>query len=266
VGFSWSGFSDPGSGISAYRLITGTTAAIAAGCLTGTVSYEGTAAAFTKIFSTAGTVYARVCAKDALGSMSAGRPLTIVLTVAAPVARTAILTGSDRTIQAGNASGGVAFDDACPAGQALVGFAGSLSTAVGVHRQIAGHCGVIQIVGTAVTMKAGATLPIRGKAGTSSWTRDCPANQVVVGFSGRSDLLIDQLTLNCAPLVASGSALGSALTVATSTVLPAVGGAGGTAFAPTKCLSGEVATMARVRTGDNLDAFGLACGKATVGP
>jgi subtilisin family serine protease len=266
VSFTWSGFSDAGSGISAYRLITGTTTAIAAGCLTGTVSYEGTAGSFVKTFSAAGTIYARVCAKDSTGNLSAGSSLAMVLAVPAVVTRTAVLAGADRTTQVGNLTGGVAFDDGCPAGQALVGFAGSLSTATGVHRQIAGHCGVIQIVGTTVSIKAGATLPTRGKAGTSSWTRDCPANQVVVGFSGRSGLLVDQIAFSCAPLVASGSTSGSALTVGTSTTLAAIGGTGGTAFTTTKCLTGEVATLARVRAGDNLDAFGLACGKATVGP
>jgi hypothetical protein len=56
------------------------------------------------------------------------------------------------------------------------------------------------------------------------------------------------------------------LTVGTATSLGAIGGTGGSAFAAVNCPTGEVATLARVRTGDNLDAFGLACAKGTIGP
>jgi hypothetical protein len=56
------------------------------------------------------------------------------------------------------------------------------------------------------------------------------------------------------------------LTVGTATGLTAIGGTGGSAFAAVGCPTGEVATMARVRVGDNLDAFGLACAKGTVAP
>jgi len=186
----------------------------------------------------------------------------------APSKHGATFTGSDLTIQVGNTSGGTAFNDACPAGQALTGFAGSLSTATAnaVNRQITAHCGIVQIAGTAVTIQAGANLATRGSPGTFSWTSDCPTNQVVVGFSGRSGLLVDRIVLSCAPLVASAATSGSSLTVGTATGLTAIGGTGGTAFAAVSCPIGEVATMARVRTGDNMDAFGLACAKGVIGP
>jgi len=186
----------------------------------------------------------------------------------APSAHGATFTGSDLTIQVGNPAGGAASNDACPAGQALTGFAGSLSatTTSGVNRQITGHCGIVKIAGTTVTVNAGASLPVRGKAGTASWTRDCPANQVIVGFAGRSGILVDQLALRCAPLAVSAATAGSSLTVGTATTLAAIGGTGGSAYAAVNCPSGEVATMARVRTGDNMDAFGLACSKGTLAP
>jgi len=186
----------------------------------------------------------------------------------APSAHGAIFTGADLTSQVGNPAGGTATNDACPAGQVLTGFAGSLSTTStsAVNRQITGHCGIVQISGTTVTVSAGGSLPTRGKLGTSAWTSDCPANQVVVGFSGRSGLLVDQLALRCAPLVAAAATSGSPLTVGTGASLTAIGGTGGSAFAAVSCPTGEVATMARVRTGDNLDAFGLGCAKGTIGP
>jgi subtilisin family serine protease len=268
--FTWSGFADAGSGMGGYRLVTGTTAAIAAGCQTGTVAYEGTVLTFTQTLPSAGTLYARVCGKDALGNMSAGSAASVVLTAPPPVpaTRSAALVGSDSTTQVGNTIGGTAFNDACPAGQVLTGFAGSLSTTTtaAVNRQIAAHCGVVQVTGATVTIKAGATLPTRGPVGTSAWTRDCPANQAVVGFSGHSGLLVDQIVLSCAPLSGTaGAATGSALAIgATTTALAAVGGTGGTAFTAVKCATGEVATTSRVRTGDNLDAFGIACAKPTL--
>jgi hypothetical protein len=186
----------------------------------------------------------------------------------APSAHAAAFTGSDLTAQVGNTAGGTAYNDACPTGQVLTGFAGSLSlaTSSAVNRQITGHCGIVQIAGTTVTVTAGAILPTRGKAGASSWTSDCPANQAVVGFSGHSGLLVDQIALRCAPLLASAATSGSSLAVGTTTSLTAMGGTGGSAFAAVSCPTGEVSTMARIRVGDNMDAFGLACAKGAIGP
>jgi hypothetical protein len=271
--FTWSGFTDAGSGIGGYFLVTGTTAAIAAGCQSGTVAYEGTATTFTQTLTAAGALYARVCAKDTLGNLSAGSALTVTLVAppvpTAPITRSAVLVGSDSTAQAGNVTGGTAYNDACPAGQVLTGLGGSTTTTTtaALNRQITGHCGVVQISGATVTIKAGATLPTRGAAGLAPFTRDCPANQVVVGYSGRAGLLVDQIVLTCAPLSSTASAAtGAALTVgATTSTLAAIGGTGGTALTAVRCPTGEVATTTRLRAGDNLDAFGLACAKPTVG-
>jgi hypothetical protein len=265
VKFSWSGYADAGSGLASYRLMIGT-AAIAAAC-PGTPAYEGTDTAFTRTFTAGGTYYARLCARDAAGNLTQGRAATITV-VAPPVRRAVAFSGADNTTQPGNPKGGLAYDDACPAGQALIGFAGSLSTAAAgaTHRQLTPHCGVVSVTGTTVSITAGAVLATRGKAGAAAWTRDCPANQVVVAFAGRAGLLVDQLAFSCAPLVASTATAGTALTVGpTFTALPAVGGTGGTAFALTRCPAGAVATVSRVRVGDNLDAFGLACSKAVIG-
>jgi len=259
--FTWSGFTDAGSGLAGYRLVTGTSAT-AASC-TGTAAYEGTATTFTKAM-TAGTIYARVCGKDAIGNIGTGAATTIVLKAGThPVS----LASPSSTSLVGNSAGGTLSTDTCPAGQALVGFAGSLSTATtaATHRQIKGVCGTVSISGTAVTVGVGTTMTTRGPAGTSTWTRSCPANQVVVGFSGRSGLLVDQLTFTCAPLTAAASTVGSALTVGAAKALSAVGGTGGTAFGTVTCGSGQIANSMTVRSGDNMDAFALACSRATVG-
>ena len=74
--FTWSGFTDGGSGMGGYRLVIGSSAP-AASC-TGTASYEGAATTFTKTL-TGGTIYARVCGKDAVGNVGTGATTTIVL-------------------------------------------------------------------------------------------------------------------------------------------------------------------------------------------
>jgi len=259
--FTWSGFADAGSGLAGYRVVTGSSSP-ATSC-TGTAAYEGTATTFTKQLA-AGTVYARVCGKDAVGNVSSGAVTTVVLKAAAhPVSLAAATT----TSSVGNSAGGTATTDTCPAGQALVGFAGSLSagTTAGVHRQIKGICGIVSVVGTTISVGVGTTLPTRGQPGTSAWSRMCPANQVVVSFSGRSGLLVDQLTFACAPLTAAGSAVGSPLNAGAATSLSPVGGTGGTAFAAMRCGTGQIANALSVRTGDNMDAFALSCSKASIG-
>ncbi|MEA2700338.1 MAG: hypothetical protein QOI66_4609, partial [Myxococcales bacterium] len=174
------------------------------------------------------------------------------------------------TMLVGNAAGGTQYQDDCPAGQALIGFSGNAlgpsTTLDTVNRQIAARCGVVQIVGTTVTIKPGATLPVRGMAGTMAWTRTCPADQVVVGFSGRSGSYVDQLVLICAPLTAASSAVGAALMPGGTTSLTAIGGNGGSAFAAIKCATGQVGAGSLVREGDFMDAFSIVCSKATIAP
>lgn len=190
---------------------------------------------------------------------------------AAPVSHPAMLIGANPTTLVGNAGGGTQYQDDCPAGQVLIGFSGNAlaasATLDAVNRQVAARCGVVQIIGTTVTIKPGAALPVRGMAGTTAWTRTCPADQVVVGFSGRSGSYVDQLVFICAPLTAASSAVGAALTPgATTTALAAIGGNGGSAFAAIKCATGQLGAGSLVREGDFMDAFSIVCGKATIAP
>ncbi|HEY2901774.1 MAG TPA: hypothetical protein VGL59_14420 [Polyangia bacterium] len=185
------------------------------------------------------------------------------------VSHPVVLTGAHDTMLAGNATGGGEGQDSCPAGQALIGFSGSLSMTTitaSVNRQITGQCGILTVTGTAVTAKAGATLMTLGMDGVSAWTRSCPANQVVVGFSGRNGTLIDQLVFICAPLTASAPTVGAGLTAGTQTSLPLTGGTGGMPFDAVTCDAGEVASGLLIRSGTEMDAFSLICSKAAVGP
>lgn len=263
VTFNWSGFTDAGAGVYSYRLLVGSTA-IAAGCAMGTVAYEGPNTTFFKTFTAAGTIHARVCAKDALGTMSAGKTISMALVIPP---RNATVSPTTATLRMGSEANGTSFEDACPAGQVLTGFSGSTSSATtaAVHLQITGKCGIVQAAGSKVTITAAAALPPRGNIGTAAWSRVCPINQVVVGFAGRSSTVVNQLSILCAPLTATSMTPGAAVTVGTAAAVAAVGGTSGIIVAAIKCGTGEVARMSRVRTSANLDAFGLGCGRITVG-
>jgi hypothetical protein len=171
------------------------------------------------------------------------------------------LTGSNATPQFGNLNGGVLYPDACPAGQVVVGFSGFLASQ-GYHGKMQASCGIPTVSGSGpftVTISAGGTTPLRGLFGVTAWSSMCPANQMVVGFGGRSGALLDQLAVRCAPLVIAGGPGAYTIAIGAVTTLAAVGDNGGNAFAITNCAVGQVATMARLRAGDGIDAFGIAC-------
>jgi Domain of unknown function (DUF4382) len=170
-----------------------------------------------------------------------------------------------QTTQYGNLSGGDAFDDACPAGQAVIGYHGFLASQ-GYHGRIQALCGTLALTagGLGVTVAAGETLPLRGLIGVTEWTRTCGTDEVVVGFVGRSGALIDQLTFECAPLDISFTGSAYVIAVGATTQTAAVGGTGGSAFALTECPAGSIATVSDLRAGDNLDAFGLGCSEVSL--
>ncbi len=71
VNVSWSGFSDVGTGVASFKLVTGTTAP--ANCTTGTVLYEGTNTSFSHTGLTPNVRLGyRVCAVDVAGNLGAG--------------------------------------------------------------------------------------------------------------------------------------------------------------------------------------------------
>jgi cysteine-rich repeat protein len=185
-----------------------------------------------------------------------------------PTPKTLQLGAGALTQQYGDTKVGLAYLDACPQGQVLIGFTGSLKT--NVHALLGGLCGTptLTVVADAFVVKvaAGAALPARGGAGDTPWMRSCPADQVVTGFSGRAGVALDQLTLSCAPLVVS-EAMGGTFSVAPgpASPLPAVGGAGGLAFAQTDCPAGQVGNAQNLRADAMIRAFGLGCASVSLG-
>jgi hypothetical protein len=161
-------------------------------------------------------------------------------------------------------------DDACPNGEALIGFQGSIDdVGVVLVSSIQGFCGKLAIASptaTDVSVTANSVLPERGTATAASWTQMCPRDQVVVGFYGRSGLGLDQVGFDCARVrVSRGDAGDYALSVDTtiSELSPPNGGNGGSAFrAP--CAAGQVARVANVNIEQWVHAFGLTCSTPSV--
>jgi hypothetical protein len=172
--------------------------------------------------------------------------------------------GNSATEQYGG-SGGDAYKDPCPAGQALIGYHGALIN--GYHGEIQGQCGKLAPAaqGTgSVTVTPGAELPMRGSLGENDWTRDCPKGHVIVGFQGRSGDFVDRLAFRCAPLAVQGSPGAYTIVMGSVTTTQPVGGKGGDAFPITDCPTGQIARASRLRAGAVIDAFGLVCAKPIV--
>jgi hypothetical protein len=168
------------------------------------------------------------------------------------------------TLQVGG-SGGAAFDEACPAGQVLVGYAGA-QAGQGYIGRLQATCGLVQISSAtlAVTLAPGAALLQHGNANGMPWTITCPTDQMIVGFAGRSGLYVDQLAFKCAPLIISGQPGSYTIAPGNITNLAAVGGTGGGPFPEQFCADGRVGTAHFGREGLDLDAFGVLCNRATL--
>ena len=171
----------------------------------------------------------------------------------------------------GNPTGGSPFTDICPPSQALVGFTGRLESdpVTGYHGQVGAICGLVEISGDethVVTVSEGETLPVHGNNGLYTWTRRCPADQVVVGFRGRRGLLIDALWFTCAELSYGPVGDDMGIIVGDTTELPVAGNptGGGNVIPATSCPENQVATEYRPRSGDSLDAISFGCAELLV--
>ena len=170
------------------------------------------------------------------------------------------------TVQYGNTSGGSAFDDACGSGEALVGVFGGWNPWL---NRIGARCAAMSVRsdgqgGFEVAVGSPRALPTRGGgSGGTTGTGLCPVDHVAVGFGSRTGALVDQVTLRCAPLILSRGPGG--WTVSTGTIISAtpIGGTGGTGRPDEDCAPGEIATVARIRAGGSVDAFGLGCTAVT---
>ena len=181
-----------------------------------------------------------------------------------------VLSGESATAQQGGTTG-TPYTDVCPGNQAVIGYRGFLTgpqvgaTLVGAIQTVCGQLSMNGASPASMTTAAGATLPMRGTAQDMAWTQMCPADEVVVGFSGRSGADLDQVAFDCAPWIAQGGT-GGALAVGTAIPSTAAGGDGGTPFQDDLCPSGQLARGSNLRAGAWVDAFGLVCGTPTLAP
>jgi hypothetical protein len=97
--------------------------------------------------------------------------------------------GVTDTALAGNSGGGIRSDLLCPPGFAVTG---AFGTFTGSINALAAHCARIGGGGSSDTAYGGTPKP----AGTA-YNGLCPAGTAITGFSGRSGLLVDQLTFRC---------------------------------------------------------------------
>ena len=186
----------------------------------------------------------------------------------APTPKTLILGAGQATPQFGGLNLGTAYNDNCLAGQVLTGFTGTLK--VGAHAALKGVCALpmLAVVDDAFVVKTGpgAALPQRGGAGDTPWVRNCPADQMLVGFSGSAGTGVNQLTFGCAPLEITEAGDGTfSIGLGILTPLMVVGAVGGMPFAQTNCPMGQVAAAQRLRASAVITAFGLGCSAVSLG-
>jgi hypothetical protein len=154
---------------------------------------------------------------------------------------------SDSTARRGG-SGGNAYNLSCPSGQVLVGITGG---AAGYVDRVQGICRDINSSGDWTSTES-----LTDSAGGPSgvwYTRKCPTNFAVSGFSGRSGWYIERLLLECTRLGPGGTLN----TSVARTTLDAVGGSGGTAFSLSRCTNPARAIVGRA--GAFVDSIEFAC-------
>jgi hypothetical protein len=166
-------------------------------------------------------------------------------------------------------TGGVPYNDECPANQALVGFKGTVDsipeggTGNTNLRSVQGICAPLTVSATEpyrVNVGATSLLPIRGGASAVPQTVTCPANQVVVGFQGRTAMYIEAMQFRCAPLNISGTTPNFTLALgAIMTTGPLGAATAGNTFAAIDCPANQVAVAQAPRAGSAIDSFGMVC-------
>ncbi len=161
--------------------------------------------------------------------------------------------------QYGNVSGGAAVDDACPMGEVIIGLRGHAGGSVGRIQVVCGTLTLVDPDALALSLVENTVFPMHGEGGGEEFDRTCPENHAVVGFSGREGLLVDRITLRCAPLSLADDGSTITLEVGDPVELAPVGGDGGAPFPVTDCAEGSVATIGHIRFGDAIDAFGVSC-------
>lgn len=169
-------------------------------------------------------------------------------------------SASTDSVMAGNASGGIRFDDACPDGQVLIGVHGQVSAWI---RRLGVLCGTPNVVidedGARIAIENGFEGPERGlHTGTVASSR-CPADHAMRSFGARAGALVDQLSPLCVTWTVEASDDGFRLVESSAVPAPVIGGSGGDPRPDVSCPAGQIAVGGLIRAGDSVDAFGIMC-------
>lgn len=168
---------------------------------------------------------------------------------------------------------GTAFSDRCPTGQLLIGFYGTVDAPGGATylRSEQAVCGMPSVSKTepwTVTVTETTTLPMHDVEYPQKQTAKCPADQVVVGFGGRSGVWMDTVDVRCAPLKILGMSPTFLLVTGTPAKAGTIGGnEGGSPFDPLDCEAGSVAVGQignSAYSGAVLGTFGVRCAAITL--
>ena len=174
-----------------------------------------------------------------------------------------VSTTRNATAKQSPSAGGTAYTDDCPANQVLIGFRGTTDGGIASLRSVQGICGTLSVGANspyAVTTAQAGMLTARETAGNTVENAMCPANQVIIGFSGRAAQYIEALVFRCAPLTISGNAPNYQLNIDNATNTSPIGGENaGTAFNAINCQNGQVAVTQMPNAGSAIDNFGLKC-------
>jgi hypothetical protein len=176
------------------------------------------------------------------------------------------VSGEAGTSEQGGTTGG-AFSNPCPGDQVVIGFQGFLTppsvglTLIGAIQAVCGSMSLEPSQGQIVTTP-GANLAVYGTGQVGPWIQMCSANEIVVGFTGRSGIALDQVAFECAPWAFDVEA--GVFSMGASVTLTAAGGDGGSAYT-VPCPPGQLARGVEGRSGEWVDAFGLICGVPGLG-
>jgi hypothetical protein len=170
----------------------------------------------------------------------------------------AVTVGAPKTLSpVFGGTGGSPFDQTCPSGGALVGFhVVTSSISPQSISQIQGLCAPLTRSGCGVAVGSPVPMANNGYTSGASSSVMCPPNQVVVGVRANSGTLVDAITIDCAPIFASGATW----TFGARTLVGPAGGDGGGANAPFDCSAPAVANEIRGQYGDWIEQIQLGCG------
>jgi len=170
-------------------------------------------------------------------------------------------------LQYGDATGGVAFSDACSTGMAMYRVSGYIE---GNIDQIRAHCALLELATDmstvpfdySVTRGAEETLAVYGSYVSTLFDSTCPANEFIVGISGEASTGgVHDLTIHCAEILIKGNPGAFTISHGAVTTITADGTTAGTPYVDV-LTAPSVVDRYHGRSGLWLDAIGI--GEASI--